>query len=322
MAYRRAVVTGASSGIGEAAVRALRATGWDVVGVARRADRLAALEAETGAVAFAADLTVDADVDALATFLDESGPVHALVNVAGGARGTDRVEDGRVEDWQWMFDVNVLSAQRVVAALLPQLRRAAASDGHADTLFVTSTAAQTAYAGGAGYNAAKAGEAMIAHALRLELNGEPIRVVEVAPGMVHTPEFTLNRLGGDTAAAERVYEGVAEPLTAEDVADVIAYALNAPGHVNLDLVTMRPVAQSAQHLLARGPLRPRGTEAPPTRPPPAPRPRTAPSSTPPRPATAAPPSCSTRPRSIPSTPRGPTSPPTGERSASAIRSTP
>jgi NADP-dependent 3-hydroxy acid dehydrogenase YdfG len=262
MANRRAVVTGASSGIGEAAVRALRATGWDVVGVARRADRLAALEDETGAVAFAADLTADADVEALAAFLDGSGPVHALVHVAGGARGTDRVEDGRVEDWQWMFEANVLSAQRLVAALLPQLRRAAASDGHADTLFVTSTAAQHAYAGGAGYNAAKAGEAMLAHALRLELNGEPIRVVEIAPGMVHTPEFTLNRLGGDTVAAERVYEGVREPLTADDVADVIAYALNAPGHVNLDLVTMRPVAQSAQHLLARGPLRPRGVDAP------------------------------------------------------------
>ncbi|WP_194397856.1 SDR family oxidoreductase [Microbacterium atlanticum] len=262
MANRRAVVTGASSGIGEAAVRALRATGWDVVGVARRADRLAALEAETGAVAFAADLTTDADVEALADFLARSGPVHALVHVAGGARGTDRVEDGRVEDWQWMFEVNVLSAQRLVAALLPQLRRAAASDGHADTVFVTSTAAQNAYAGGAGYNAAKAGEAMLAHALRLELNGEPIRVVEIAPGMVHTPEFTLNRLGGDSVAAERVYEGVGQPLTAEDVADVIAYALNAPGHVNLDLVTMRPVAQSAQHLLARGPLRPRGVDAP------------------------------------------------------------
>ncbi len=259
MANRRAVVTGASSGIGEAAVRALRASGWDVVGVARRADRLAALEADTGAVAFAADLTADADVEALTAFLAESGPLHALVHVAGGARGTDRVEDGRVDDWQWMFEANVLSAQRLVAALLPQLRRAAASDGHADTLFVTSTAATTAYAGGAGYNAAKAGEAMLAHALRLELNGEPIRVVEIAPGMVYTPEFTLNRLGGDSVAAERVYEGVENPLTADDVADVIAYALNAPGHVNLDLVTMRPVAQSAQHLLARGPLRTRGS---------------------------------------------------------------
>ena len=254
---RRAVVTGASSGIGEATVRALRASGWDVVGVARRADRLAALEAETGAAVYAADLTKQADVDALAAWLAESGPVHALVQIAGGARGADRVEDGNADDWRWMFEVNVLAAQMLVAALLPQLRRAAASDGHADTLFLTSTAAQRAYPGGAGYNAAKAGESMIAAALRLELNGEPIRVVEIAPGMVFTEEFTLNRLGGDRAAAEKVYDGVAEPLVAADVADVIAYALNAPGHVNLDLITMRPVAQSAQHLLARGPLRPR-----------------------------------------------------------------
>ncbi len=138
------MVTGASSGIGEAAVRALRSSGWDVVGVARRADRLQRLEEQTGAVAFAADLTRQEDVDALAAWLDESGPVHALVQIAGGARGTDHVEDADPADWQWMFDVNVLSAQRLVAALLPQLRRAAASDGHADTLFVTSTAAFTA----------------------------------------------------------------------------------------------------------------------------------------------------------------------------------
>jgi NADP-dependent 3-hydroxy acid dehydrogenase YdfG len=258
MATRRAVVTGASSGIGEAAARALRSTGWDVVGVARRADRLETLESETGAVAFAADLTRQEDVDALAAWLLETGPVNALVHVAGGARGTDRVEDANPVDWQWMFDVNVLSAQRLVAALLPQLREAAASDGHSDTLFVTSTAAMAAYPGGSGYNATKAGEGMLAHALRLELNGEPIRVIEVAPGMVQTEEFTLNRLGGDRDAAERVYEGVENPLTAQDVADVIAYALNAPGHVNLDLITMRPVAQSAQYLLARGPLRVRG----------------------------------------------------------------
>ncbi|MBB6391380.1 SDR family oxidoreductase [Microbacterium thalassium] len=255
MTTRRAVVTGASSGIGEAAARALRASGWDVVAVARRAERLAQLESETGAVAFAADLTVEADVDALTLWLAESGPVHALVHVAGGARGTDRVEDGSPDDWQWMFDVNVLSTQRLVAALLPQLRQAAAADGHADTLFLTSTAARTPYQGGAGYNAAKAAESMIPQVLRLELNGEPIRVTEIAPGMVHTEEFTLNRLGGNADAAAKVYDGVEAPLVADDVADVIAYALNAPGHVNLDLITVRPVAQSAQHLLARGPLR-------------------------------------------------------------------
>jgi NADP-dependent 3-hydroxy acid dehydrogenase YdfG len=260
MVNRRAVVTGASSGIGAATVRALRERGWDVVGVARREDRLSALAAETGASAIGCDLTDGDAVDALVAELERSGPVHALVQVAGGARGTDRVEDATVADWQWMFDVNVLAAQRLVAALLPALRRAAGTDGHADTVFVTSTAAQTAYPGGGGYNAAKAAEGMLVRVLRQELNGEPIRVVEVAPGMVHTEEFTLNRLGGDPVAAEAVYAGVEEPLLAEDVADVIAYALGTPGHVNLDLITMRPVAQSAQHLLARGPLRPRPAE--------------------------------------------------------------
>lgn len=257
-------MTGASSGIGAATVRALRAAGWDVVGVARRAERLEALAAETGAGAFPADLTSDADVDRLAAHLAQTGPLHALVHVAGGAKGTDRVEDGRTEDWVWMYDVNVLSAQRLVRRLLPQLRRTAGDGGtHADLLFVTSTAAQVAYPGGGGYNAAKAGEAMLVHALRQELNGEPLRVVEIAPGMVHTEEFTLNRTG-DPSAVDALYADVDHPLVAEDVADVIAYALKAPGHVNLDLVTMRPVAQSAQHLLHRGPLavRPeRGGEA-------------------------------------------------------------
>lgn len=255
MVNRRAVVTGASSGIGQATVRALRARGWGVVGVARRASRLEALSAETGASTIACDLTNPEAVAALVSELEDSGPVHALVQVAGGARGTDRIESASIDDWQWMYDANVLSSQRLVAGLLPLLRRAAAADGHADTVFVTSTAAQVAYPGGGGYNAAKAAQAMLVHALRLELNGEPIRVSEIAPGMVHTEEFTLNRLGGDAVAAEAVYSGVEAPLRAEDVADVIAYALDAPAHVNLDLVTMRPVAQSANHLLARGPLR-------------------------------------------------------------------
>jgi NADP-dependent 3-hydroxy acid dehydrogenase YdfG len=235
-------------------MRVLRAQGWEVVGVARREKRLATLVGETGASAIACDLT-DADaVDALVAELERTGPVHALVQVAGGARGTDSVEHGSVDDWQWMYDANVLATQRLVAGLLPLLRRSAAADGHADTVFVTSTAAQSAYPGGAGYNAAKAAEAMLVRVLRQELHGEPIRVVEIAPGMVHTEEFTLNRLGGDAVAAESVYAGVAEPLIADDVAEVIAFAMNAPRRVNLDLVTMRPLAQAAQHMLARGPL--------------------------------------------------------------------
>lgn len=252
---KRAVVTGASSGIGEAAARALRERGWEVVAVARRAERLEALAAETGVVPFAADLTNQGDVDALAAHLAELGGVDALAHVAGGARGTDRIEDASIEYWQWMYDVNVLATVRLVKAVLPLLRRAASASGHADALFVTSTAAQLAYPGGGGYNAAKAAESMLANALRLELNGEPIRVTEIAPGMVHTPEFTLNRLGGDAVKADALYADVDHPLQASDVADVIAYALDAPGHVDLDLVTMRPVAQSAQYLLHRGPLR-------------------------------------------------------------------
>ncbi|MFT4235445.1 MAG: SDR family oxidoreductase [Microbacterium sp.] len=252
MVSRRAVVTGASSGIGRASVVALIETGWQVTGVARRADRLEQLAAETGADVFAADLTKQQDVDAL---VEHVGVVNALVNIAGGAIGADPVERANAEDWAVMFDMNVLTALRLTKALLPALRRGVTDGaGHADLLFVTSTAAQLAYPGGGGYNAAKAAEAMLAHALRLELNGEPIRVTEVAPGMVKTDEFTLNRLAGDTAAADAVYADVDHPLTDVDVADVIAYALGAPGHVNLDLITMRPVAQSAQHLLHRGPL--------------------------------------------------------------------
>lgn len=258
MTTRTAVVTGASSGIGRATAVALREAGWDVVGVARRADRLEQLAAETGADVFAADLTRESDVDALAAFLADRGDVHALVHVAGGAFGTDRVEDGTADTWERMFRVNVLSAQLVVKALLPQLRRGASATGHADTVFLTSTAALNAYPGGGGYNAAKAGESMLVAALRLELNGEPIRVIEVLPGMVHTEEFTLNRLAGDAAGAAAVYAGVAEPLVADDVADVIRYAMSAPRHVNLDQIVMRPVAQSAQHLLARGDLQVRG----------------------------------------------------------------
>lgn len=253
-------MTGASTGIGEAAVRALRASGWDVVGVARRAERLEALAAQTGATAFPADLTDADQIEALATHLAQTGPVHAVVHVAGGARGTERVEDGLADKWRWMFEANVLAVQQLTAALLPQLRAAAADGGHADLLFVTSVAARDPYPGGSGYNAAKAAEAMIPQVLRQELHGEPIRITEIAPGLVHTEEFALRRLGGDAAAAEAVYSGVGEPLVADDIADLITYALNAPGHVNLDLVVIRPVAQAAPHLLARGPLRPRGED--------------------------------------------------------------
>ncbi|WP_150308385.1 SDR family NAD(P)-dependent oxidoreductase [Planctomonas psychrotolerans] len=258
---RRVVVTGASSGIGAATVRLFRSRGWDVVGVARRADRLEALADETGAEYFVADLTVQAEVDALRDHLASTGAVHALVNNAGGAFGLDSVENGSVDDWQRMFDVNVLAVKRVTSAVLPLLRAAAADGGHADILTVTSIAGHVAYEGGGGYNAAKFAAHALVAVLRLELNGEPIRVLEVAPGQVHTEEFSLVRFGGDRERADAVYRDVPDPLSAEDVAEAIVHAIELPAHVNLDLVTIKPVAQAAPHKLAKGALVPRDSAA-------------------------------------------------------------
>ncbi len=250
----RAVVTGASSGIGAATVRALRAAGWEVVAVARREERLRALAEETGAEVVVADVTSEADVAALRDRLAATGGIHALVNNAGGAKGLASVEESDVDDWAWMFEVNVLAVKRVTSALLPLLRRGAQQRGVADIENVTSIAGHVAYAGGGGYNAAKFAAHALTEVLRLELNGEPIRVIEVAPGMVRTDEFALVRFGGDRARADAVYEGVPEPLVAEDIAAVIADAVLKPRHVDLDLIVVKPVAQAAPYRLAKGPL--------------------------------------------------------------------
>ncbi|GAA4367989.1 SDR family oxidoreductase [Agromyces bauzanensis] len=250
----RAVVTGASSGIGEATARALRAAGWEVVGVARREERLRALAADTGASVFVADLTKQGDVDALRDHLAASGPVHALVNNAGGAKGLDSVEASSIDDWAWMLEVNVLALKRVTSALLPLLRRGAVERGVADIVNVTSIAGHVAYVGGGGYNAAKFAAHALTEVLRLELNGEPLRVIEVAPGMVRTDEFALVRFGGDRARADAVYDDVPEPLVAEDIAAVIADAVLKPAHVDLDLIVVKPVAQAAPYRLAKGEL--------------------------------------------------------------------
>jgi NADP-dependent 3-hydroxy acid dehydrogenase YdfG len=257
MATRRVVVTGASSGIGAATVRLFRERGWDVVGVARRKDRLDALAADTGASVFVADLTKQQDVDALRDWLSASGGVHALVNNAGGAFGLASVEDSDPDDWQRMFDINVIAVKRVTSALLPLLRKGAIDRGVADIMTVTSIAGHIAYEGGGGYNAAKFAAHAVVAVLRLELAGEPIRVLEIAPGMVKTDEFSLVRFGGDQARADAVYENVPDPLVAEDVAEAIVHAMELPAHVNLDLVTIKPVAQAAPHKVIRGELKPK-----------------------------------------------------------------
>ena len=243
---KAALVTGASSGIGEATVRALRAGGWTVFAVARRAERLAALESGTGAVAIPADIAEDDDVSRLLAQVTKAGGIDTLVNIAGGARGADRVGDASTDDWEWMYRVNVLGTMKLTRAFLPMLR----ATGGGTVLNLTSTAGLDAYEGGGGYNAAKFGQHALTNALRLEEAEHNVRVIEVAPGLVQTEEFALNRLG-DAQAAGKVYQGVEKPLTAEDVADVVRYAVTVPHHINLDQIVIRPVAQAATHKLIR-----------------------------------------------------------------------
>lgn len=264
---KRVVVTGASSGIGAASVRRFAGLGWRIVAVARREDRLNALAAETGAHPIVCDVTDEAQVAAMAREVADTGGADALVNNAGGALGTDSVESSSNDDWRRMFEVNVIGLRTVTAAMLPVLREATRRDdvsedgsegghGWASILNLTSTAGLDAYPGGAGYNAAKYAAHAVTEVMRLELAGEPIRVMELAPGLVHTEEFTLNRLRGDREAAAKPYENVT-PLTADDVASVLVGAFEQPPHINQDLIVLRPVAQSSVFHTHRGPLRAR-----------------------------------------------------------------
>jgi NADP-dependent 3-hydroxy acid dehydrogenase YdfG len=245
-----AVVTGASSGIGAATARRLAAEGFHVVAAARRADRLAELVKEIGpaATAVECDVTSDESVAGLAAAVAElSGPVVLLVNNAGGAIGLDPVATGSVADWQAMYDVNVLGTLRMTKALLPALE----ASGAGTIVTVGSTAAFVVYEGGGGYAAAKHAQGALVGTLRLEIVGKPVRVVEIDPGMVRTEEFSLKRFGGDQAAADKIYEGVAEPLVADDIADLIVFAATRPQHVNIDRLVVRPIAQAAQHKVYR-----------------------------------------------------------------------
>lgn len=244
------MVTGASSGIGAATARRLAEEGFHVVAAARRSDRLAALAAvaQGRITPVSCDVTSDTSVADLATEVASLGePLTLVVNNAGGAHGADPVATGSVEDWQWMFDVNVLGTLRVTRALLPQL----VESGAGTIVNVVSTAGHIVYEGGGGYTAAKHAQHALTGTLRLELNGEPIRVIEIEPGMVKTDEFAVNRFGGDSAKAAAVYAGVADPLVADDVADCIVWCATRPHHVNVDRLVVRPLAQAAQHKVAR-----------------------------------------------------------------------
>ncbi|MEM6104997.1 SDR family oxidoreductase [Mycobacterium sp. 050272] len=232
---RVAVVTGASSGIGEATAKTLAALGFHVVAVARRADRITALAEEIAGTAIVADVTDDAAVEALASKL---GRVDVLVNNAGGARGLAPVADADLEHWRWMWETNVLGTLRVTRALLPKL----IDSGDGLIVTVTSVAALEVYDGGAGYTAAKHAQGAVHRTLRGELLGKPVRLTEIAPGAVET-EFSLVRFDGDQERADAVYAGIT-PLTATDVAEVIGFVASRPSHVDLDLIVLKPRDQA------------------------------------------------------------------------------
>jgi NADP-dependent 3-hydroxy acid dehydrogenase YdfG len=233
---RVAVVTGASSGIGAATARTLAAQGFHVVIGARRTDRLESLAAEIGATARALDVTDDASV---AAFCDGLDRVDVLVNNAGGAKGLAPVAEADLDDWRWMWETNVLGTLRLTRALVPALE----SSGDGLIVTITSIAALEAYDNGAGYTSAKHAQGVLHRTLRFELLGKPIRLTEIAPGMVET-EFSLVRFDGDQAKADAVYEGLT-PLTADDVAEVIGFVASRPPHVNLDQIVLKPRDQAS-----------------------------------------------------------------------------
>lgn len=232
---RVALVTGASSGIGAATVRALAAAGFHAVAAARRVERCRELAAEVGGDAIELDVTDRASVEALRDALEE---VDVIVHSAGGALGLEPVAEADEAKWLEMFETNVLGVGRVTKALLPALERG--DGGH--IVVIGSVAGVEVYPGGAGYTAAKHGVNALVRTLRLELLGKPIRVTEVAPGLVET-EFALVRFEGDEEKAGQVYDGL-EPLTAEDVAETVAFCVTRPAHVNVDYLAVKPTAQA------------------------------------------------------------------------------
>jgi NADP-dependent 3-hydroxy acid dehydrogenase YdfG len=241
---RVAVVTGASSGIGAASARRLVKEGFEVIVGARRADRLRDLADEIGATAHPLDVTDSASVAQFCATVDRC---DVLVNNAGGAVGMEPVEHANVEDWAAMYDSNVLGALRVTQALLPLIE--AGGDGH--IVMMGSWAAHEWYVGGAGYNAAKTGLRAVTQVLRMELVGRPVRITEIDPGMVET-EFSIVRFRGDAARAAKVYEGMT-PLSADDVADCVAWAVTRPTHVNIDEIVLKPRDQASTRHIHRRP---------------------------------------------------------------------
>lgn len=241
MSTKLAVVTGASSGIGAATAAALHEAGFQLVLGARREAKLREIAEPLGAAFQALDVTDPESVEAFCAGLERC---DLLVNNAGAAFGLDRIEDARDEDWRAMYEVNVLGVLRMTRRLLPLLRRA-----EGQIVNVGSTAGFETYPGGAGYTGSKHALRALTRTLRLELHGEPVRICEIAPGLVET-EFSVVRFAGDRERAGTVYEGMT-PLTGADVAEAVRWAATRPPHVSIDEIVLRPLDQAHSTLVHR-----------------------------------------------------------------------
>jgi NADP-dependent 3-hydroxy acid dehydrogenase YdfG len=237
-----AVITGASSGIGAAAARHLASAGYHLILGARRLDRLQEVASSCNAEAFELDVTDNSSVNAFCAHVPIT---HVLINNAGGALGLEPIAEANDDNWKTMYESNVLGIMHMTRALLTKLE--ASGNGH--IVNITSIAALEVYPGGAGYTAAKHAAHAVTETLRLELLGKPIRVTEIAPGMVNT-EFSLVRFGGDQSRADKTYTGMT-PLTADDIADAILWSITRPKHVNIDQMVIRPLDQATATLVSR-----------------------------------------------------------------------
>lgn len=247
---KRVVVTGASSGIGAATARLLAHDGWQVVALARRKGKLDELAADIGeqCTPVVCDLTDEESTRHAVELILAGGGVKALVNCAGGAIGKDPVATASLDDWRVMYELNVLGTLRITQKLLPTLKQA---PGGGTVLVVSSTAGIEPYEGGAGYCASKSAERIMARVLRLEQIGEPLRVIDIAPGLVKTDEFSMKRFGGNQARVDAVYAGVPHPLRAEDIAETARWALDQPDAVDIDSIVVRPRAEGSYTKLYR-----------------------------------------------------------------------
>ena len=239
---RVAVVTGASSGFGEATARELARAGFDLVLGARREERLSRLAGELGARWRRLDVTDRGNVEEFCAAVER---VDVLVNNAGAAFGAETVGEADEEKWRAMFELNVLGVLRVTRALLAKL----IASGDALIVNLGSIAGFETYPGGAGYTASKHALRALTRTLRLELLGQPVRVTEISPGLAET-EFALVRYAGDRERARKLYAGM-RPLGAEDVAAAIAWVATRPAHVNIDELVMRPRDQATATMVHR-----------------------------------------------------------------------